>query len=459
MPNLSTEQIMLLTAGIIGIELIFFAALFLRKGQFIWTSYIFWAWASFGLYFVINPLFSVITGNIDGYHIRLQISGGVSRGIWILIVLFIGIMVYFCSYSFYSPKLKNDIAISNFYSAPIIYLLIIWIAIGGYFLLKYRTFNGVTNVQIESGRFIGSTSAYQSSGYLFLFVPIALLLFSQVRSHWVIGTILAISFAFLTLPTGNARFAPVSMIILLTLIAIYRFGRKWPPVSSLVILLLFVGILQIQGHRQTHISKVGTNLYDNLIEAIFKFENVLAAQDSAMLATFYLESYLHDTVVDYQYGIVIANYALVGVIPSQLFPEKYFLVDRLNQYRYIYSDGTIDNLLYGAKSTLLGDLYANAGITCVIIGMFILGIISKTLDLFLFRRINHPLYQVVAFTFMSQLWMIWGSPIAWALMRLGFICIPIITFLQVFKLTQSKRKQSHQKLRTQSQLVPHVFEN
>ena len=57
----------------------------------------------------------------------------------------------------------------------------------------------------------------------------------------------------------------------------------------------------------------------------------LGSGDSAMLATWYLESFTKDTLGGYDYGIPIVNYSLTGFLPLKYFPWKYFLLDSASE--------------------------------------------------------------------------------------------------------------------------------
>ncbi|MBK7917798.1 MAG: hypothetical protein IPJ94_16345 [Chloroflexi bacterium] len=91
-------NILLLTAGLVGFELLFFAYLLARQSLFHWLSAGFWAWVAFMIYFFVPPVAAVVSGNVYSFQTRLQLGGGVGRGLWVAFVILVGIGVFFLTY-------------------------------------------------------------------------------------------------------------------------------------------------------------------------------------------------------------------------------------------------------------------------------------------------------------------------------------------------------------------------
>lgn len=102
--SFSTQDILLITAGLVGVELALVAVLLSRRGLFHWLSAGFWAWAAFMLYYVVTPISAVASNNLASFQLRLQASGGAWRGLWVALVILIGIAVFFAAYSRTSPR-------------------------------------------------------------------------------------------------------------------------------------------------------------------------------------------------------------------------------------------------------------------------------------------------------------------------------------------------------------------
>lgn len=427
MNDLSTQAVLYLTAGMVGVVLLIFGVFLARRGRFHWLSSGFWAWSSFAVYFVTNPLAVALSGtNLDRYAIRLDLGGGPPRGLWVLAVTLIGIAVFFWRY-LRAPdialkfKVKRP-AVINIFGALV---FTGWLLISFYSLIVFRTLRDTQEVLIVRGRFIGDVTGYQNSGYMFLFVPLAILLLSEHKLVRWSGWLVAILTLFLALPYGWARFVIVSLVILLSLTATLRSRRNWPTLGFIILIVFVTGGLQVRGHAAVSLDQVGESVYETALSAINAPLDVLAGQDTAMLATFYLESFLHDRIIGYEYGLPLLNYVLSGWIPSRFFPQKYFIIDWLQSRRPNYPP-IIDSLLYGGKASLVGNLYMNASLIGVILGMGWLGILSRKLDMWV-RFSNDVLVQAFALGVLSQLWIMWGSGLTWVLIRLGFLGLPAIS--------------------------------
>ena len=114
-----------------------------------------------------------------------------------------------------------------------------------------------------------------------------------------------------------------------------------------------------------NISSLSGDITQNTID-------ILGGQDTAMLPTFYLESYFTEKTSGWDYGLPTVNYVLTGWIPNRLFPPKYFLIDWLSSVKFVNSEAFyVGQLLYGGKSTLFGSFYNSGWLIGVILGSYL----------------------------------------------------------------------------------------
>lgn len=446
--EIATRTILVWTAGVILIELIFFAILLKRRGAFHWLSAGFWAWFAFGLYFVLVPISSVITGRVYDFQVRLVAGGGFQRGLWVLVVIFIGIMFFFSSYLKTSFKtidfgLKNETFLKNPF---FIYWLILFVGYGIYSLLASRA--GLISWQgeevISHGRFVGDVTGYQNVGYMLMIYPILVLLLAPHKFSRTIGMLLALAFIVLSLPHAWSRFATVSMLLSLTMWRVMDKSRRWPGLFALVGILLVTLAYQARGHSNWQFDEVPQAIVESLDVAVEKGATSFTESDTQMLATFWVESAWHDTWVGFDYGLRFLNYVMVGWIPGRLLPQKYFLVDWLSAHRPHYPE-IFDRLLFGAKSTLIGSFYANGHLVAVVIQMALVGWFSRRLDGM--THIDSPIaVRALGIAWLSVLWMIWGSHDFWGLMLLGTISIPFWIGIPFFRLKKRLWSETSAKL-------------
>jgi hypothetical protein len=109
------------------------------------------------------------------------------------------------------------------------------------------------------------------------------------------------------------------------------------------------------------------------------------------------------------------------------------LVDWLIAQRAYYP-GVFDQLLYGAKSSLIGSFYANGHLIAVVLLMALMGWLSRRLDGML--QPETPIaVRALGIAWLSTLWMVWGSHDIWGLMLLGTIALPFLFGLVAFRFT------------------------
>ena len=134
-------------------------------------------------------------------------------------------------------------------------------------------------------------------------------------------------------------------------------------------------------------------------------------------------SKIHSTGFDY--GLPLVNYLITGWVPNRIFPQKYFIIDFLASITNKNYPVYIDTMLFGGKSTLFGSFYSHGWLIGVVLGAILIGFLSRKMDGML--RENSPqLIKAVGISWMSVLWMVWGSADYWGINVLGAITIPAI---------------------------------
>ena len=428
--NFISVEILLYTHVVtISLVLLVSSYILARRGLFRWTTAGFWAWVAFLLYFVLHPLASLLQKDIYQYKYYLDVAGGVERGWWILFVAGFGIIVFFIAYLNTKPsstrfKLNPG---NQPITLQILMIIILFMGIGFYSLLTYRASLLRTSgeVIIEQGRFVGTITGYETVGYLFLYVPILfLMLSSSFQLRWF-GVLISLVFLYLSLPHAWSRYATVSMVIAIALVDTVRRGRRWPRLFLIFAILVLAVVYQVRSHTTWTFSSSVSEFAKTLTEIPDSGIGVLASADTAMLPTWYVDSYLRDTLSGYDYGLPVLNYIVSGWIPNRIFPEKYFLIDALAKRTDRNYPEIIDLLLYGAKPTLVGSFYEHGGWLAVMLLSLLTGFLCRKLDGWLLDD-SPQLLKAVGISWMSVMWMIWGSHDYWGVTVLGAMAIPAI---------------------------------
>jgi len=447
MPYLNISAILQLTAAVVGLELAFFAALLMHRRLFHWTSAGFWAWASFLLYFVLSP-WAVSVSDFPLYraNLILELSGGIERASWILLVVIMGIAAFFLSYlrTSFKPITWRLPPGPIKLNPPTAIILFAFVVFGMYSLLVFRA--GLFSIEgeklIVNGRFVGNITGYQNGAYAFLFVPIFLLFLSDKKRLQVIGVIAAAIFLILSLPHAWSRFATVSFLLALSMIVVVKKGRAWPSVVWIIGILLVATLYQLRGHTDWRYGQISHEIVD-LVESLPSRTNqILSSSDTSMLQVWYMSSYLNDRWNGFDYGLPVLNYALTGWIPSRIFPDKYFLIDWLVSQKSQIYPAILDQLLYGAKSSMPGTFYEHGGLIGVLIGCLLAGFLSRRLDGMLIQE-SSTLVKSVAIAWMSILWMVWASGTAWSMMAMGIMALPsLVSWLFLSKVPSGQGREA-----------------
>lgn len=444
MPYLKIASMLQLTAGLVGLELAFFAVLLFRRQLFHWASAGFWAWAAFLLYFVLAP-WAVSVSDFPLYraNLILELSGGMDRGLWVLLMVLLGIAAFFVAYLWTSfrPITWGLPPGPLQLNLPVFLILSAFIVFGTYSLLVFRAglFSFEGERLIINGRFVGNITGYQNGAYTFLFVPICLLFFSDKKRLKILGVFSAAVFLILSVPHAWSRFASVSFLLALSLIAVIRRSSRWPSVIWIAGLLLITVLYQLRGHTDWRYGQINDEVVDLVDSLPSRTNQILSSSDTGMLQVWYVSSYLNDRWNGFDYGLPVLNYAVTGWIPSRIFPDKYFLIDWLQSQRSNVYPLILDQLMYGAKSSLPGTFYEHGGWVGVLIGCILAGYLSRRLDGMLIEK-NSVLVKSVAVAWMSVLWMVWASGTAWGMMVMGTMALPALAAWLFLSKTSPRRR-------------------
>lgn len=430
MPYLETSSILRITAGIVGLELILFAILLARRGIFRWTSAGFWGWSAFLVYFVFSPLaVSLDETSMSRLQILLALSGGIERAFQVLLLAMMGVAAFFVAYlrTPFRPVTWGLPAGPLHLNLPALFILLVFAIFGIYSLLVFRAglFSTEGENLILGGRFVGDITGYQNGGYAFLFVPILLLLLSHKKRLQAPGSVAAILFLALSLPHAWSRFATVSFLLALSLVAVVKRSKRWPSWVWIAGLLAVAVLYQMRGHSDWRYGQINSEIIGLVEELPSRANQVLSSSDTSMLQAWYVSSYLNDRWVGVDFGLPVLNYALTGWIPSRIFPDKYFMIDWLYARRDMFYPAILDQILTGTKSSLLGSFYHHGGWVGVLLGSLLAGYLSRRLDGMLAEETSN-LVKSVGITWLSILWMVWASSTTWGMMALGAMAMPAL---------------------------------
>ena len=422
---MSTQQILLIHSAAVSLFLFFWLIQLRRHGLFRWTTTGFWAWAAFSLYFVLNPVGSLLANDVIRYDIALSIAGGERRATWIGLMTCVGISTFFLIYLHTRTlPITWRLTRSTKLSPLIMFMILVYISLALPSLLVYRAglFGGTGNVIIEQGRFSGDVTGYQYSAHMLLLVPAVFLVLSKSIPGRLLGWLLLATYVMLSTLDPWGRYLVVSALLAVSLIDVLGRHKNWPRVLMVVAVVFVVTLLRVRGHASIESRSAFVDLAAQVPSNVVAN---LGSGDSAMLATWYLESFTKDTLGGYDYGIPIVNYLLTGFLPSKYFPWKYFLIDSLNSQRDARIGLEIQGMLYGGKSSLLGSFYAEGGLLAVIMLSALTGFLMRRMDGMVAAEAP-PLVLATGIVWMSLLWMIWGSADYWAITNLGIMAIPTI---------------------------------
>ncbi len=392
-----------------------------RRGLLHFLSAGFWAAASFALYFFAVPLLQWLTGELTCLETRLAVTEGVSRLLWVSGCVQLGLAAFFGAYLKTGLRPVTLGLRDRRLSGVAWLLLALSLAAAAYSLIMFRGSFAAAKcrVVIESGRFTGDITGYQYMAHLFALYPLALLVFQEPTRKW--GVLLAGLYLAVRLEDGWDRQSAVSLLLALSMITAALQGRRWPRWPGVAAIGLVTLALTLRGHQG-----MGDFLTKQSLDLPTALEPLRRGGDASMLATLVLESYLADRS-GYNFGLPTLNQALFGLIPRKYFPQKDEALETLLSLPPPKSWGDIygSEMMYGAKSTVIGDFYNWGGILMVGLGMAGLGFLCRRFDGMLIPACP-TLVRALGFLWLGNFWMLAAGHLFWILACLFLTGLPFL---------------------------------
>jgi len=387
-----------------------------RRGLFHWLSFGFWSWAAFCLYFFITPLIQYF-GDPFYLETRLEVTEGLPRLLWVTSCVAVGIFVYFTAY-FRSTPSRPSFGLSQ-EEWPRGTWLVLFLALAGTFcsLIYYRGAFGfeIIPIEIVGGKYEGEVMGYQRVMHYFANFPIILLILRR-STRWL-GLALAGVILVARFEDAWDRFTAVSLVLAVTMIVALVRKRCWPNPLLVGALVVFTLLMHARGHVPL------SEFFASGRMITTSKQEVKRGEGANMLATLYLLTYLHDHE-GYNYGVPFITKLVLGPLPRKYFPWKDRLMEEFSP-RLDFGDIPGVKMMYGAKSSVIGDLYGFGNILAVILGMALLGIFSRKLDGFLAPR-RPQVIQAIGICWLSSLWMMLGSSLSWIAITFYLNAIPFV---------------------------------
>lgn len=402
-----------------------------RRHLFHYLSAGFWAWAAFALYFFITPLVQFI-GNPYFVETRIVLTEGLPRMVWVTFFVAVGIATFFWGYFRTQPGKPRFGLDQQALPRGTWIVIILALLAAGYALITYRGAFGTERAQYEvvQSKHVGDVTGYETILYYFANFPIILLLFH--RKTRIIGLALLGLMLVGKLGDKSDRASAVSLFLAATMALTTLRRRKWPPIRWVVVVLIFTLLMHARGHMSiTEFQESG-----RMTLAYSRYE-VNRGEGAVMLSTLYLKSYIHDQA-GYTYGVPFASAVLFGALPRKYFPWKDWLVE--GRFNAVHRAFALEPLMYGGKSTIIGDLYGFGGVFAVAIGMFIIGFLVRKLDGWLTPQA--PLaVRVLGIVWLSSFWIMFGSSLLWCAGGLYINAVPFVGVVLCSKLFGTARRR------------------
>jgi len=410
---------------IIGAILLFILLLLRRRDLFHWLSAGFWAWAAFALYFFITPIIQY-WGDLTYMETRLALTEGLPRMIWVTGCVALGLLAFFWAYFRYRPGNPRWGLDQESWPPGTWIIIILALAGAAYVMITYRGAFGFEAAPVEiekSSKFVGKVTGYETALNICAAFPIILLLMR--RTTRMLGLVLAGTYLLSKMGDRYDRASAVSLLIGVSMALTFVRGRKWPPGGWILGILLFTLLLHARGHLSfTEFRESGKMTVATSQDEIKRGEGAI------MLSSFYLKSYLHDKV-GYTYGVPLISSVVFGALPRRYFPWKDWMVETyLSKINRAFG---MEQLMFGSKSSVIGDLYGFGGIFAVMGGMFLLGFLVRKLDGWLAPQAPMAI-RAMGVVWLSSLWMMLGSALLWSVALLYLTAIPFIGVLLCAKI-------------------------
>jgi hypothetical protein len=413
-------------------SLLAFIALQLRHHHlFHWRSAGFWAWSAIALYFFITPLIQHLD---DPYYLetRLALTEGLWRMVWITVCVAVGTAVFFLAYFNTRPGHPNFGLPQETWPRGAWIVIILGLVGAAYSLGTYRGVMGLgdtAQATIQGGKFVGDTMGYTTVMHTFASIPIVLLLVR--RSTRVLGLAILGFYLAGRLEDAHDRASAVSLLLAISIISTYRRKRPWPAAWLVAGAVAFTLLVHARGHQS--LSSFLEEGHGGQALKISR-EEVGRGEGASMLASFYIKSYLHDKA-GYTYGVPVVSGMLFGALPRKYFPWKDWMVEAYSHRDLADSYGS--DMLYGSKSSVIGDLYGAGGMIGIFLGMPLVGFLTRKLDGFLSPQA--PLaVRVLGSVWLGSYWLMFGSSLTWAFGAVYLTGIPFIALVLISRFLSPK---------------------
>jgi len=422
---------LLLHCLIIGTILLLILVTLHRRHLFNWLSTGFWAWAAFVFYFFIAPLVQY-WGDPVYLEAYLTPTEGLPRMVWVAGCVAVGITTFFWAYFRYRPG-NPKWGLEQESWPPGTWIIIILALAGAvYSMITYRGAFGFEATQFElekSSKFVGKVTGYETGLNICAVFPIILLIMR--RSTRIMGIAIAGIYLLGKLDDRYDRANAVSLLIGVSIALTFVQRRKWPSGVWIAGILVFALFLQARGHYS-----VPQYRESGKMTVYAGREEVSRGEGAIMLSTFYLKSYIHDKA-GYTYGIPLISSVAFGALPRKYFPWKDWMVETyLTKVTRAFQ---MEALMFGGKSSVIGDLYGFGGIVAIVGGMFILGFLARKLDGFLAPQAPMVM-RAMGVVWLSYLWMMLGSALLWSAALLYLTSVAFLAVVLCAKIFGSSKR-------------------
>jgi hypothetical protein len=276
---------------------------------------------------------------------------------------------------------------------------------------------GGDQVMIEGGKFTGDITGYQFVAHMLALFPLVLML--AYKKTRMVGLVLTACYVMARFEDSWDRQSLVSLLLAISMLAVFCKGKPWPDKIWIFGIALITLILTIRGHRGFLVFWRG-----DALDAQAAQDTIAGGGDTTMLASLWVYSFLCERM-GYNYGIPFIQRLLFGFLPRKYFPWKDNLIgpvapiDSSNLYYEAME------MMFGAKFTVIGDLYSWAGLITVALGMACLGYLSRRLDGMVTGTAPLPI-RVLGFLWLGAVWMLFASGVSWSLACLFLNALPFL---------------------------------
>ena len=376
--------------------------------------------AAIALFFLLAPLMNWLTGQTSYLESGLAVTEGVSRLQWVTFMIVVGTVCFYVAY--FLTELKPVTLGFRDDSLPPGTWIIMTLALlaAAYAIVMFRGSSFALardQVVIEGGGFTGDITGYQFFAHTFALFPLILLLaFKKTRKA---GLLLMTCYVAARFEDRGNRQCTISLLLAASMLSVSLKKKQWPDLKWILVIASIMLILTIRGH---------SGLLDfwrsDSLDAQTAQNTIAGSGDTAMLSTLWVQAFLSDRM-GFNYGIPFLNQVLFGALPRKYFPWKDSIIGLVAPMdtSNLYSEAM--ELMAGAKSTLIGDLYSWGGIIPVALGMACLGYLFRRLDGMLIDKAPLPV-RLLGFLWLGSVWMFFASGLVWSAQSLFLTALPFV---------------------------------